>query len=301
MAFKPNQATAPYRPRGKKKPVLTAKPVGKLTAGLGKNAPKPTGFKPAPSKPNLGAPPAPAAAPKPAEPVGQHAAPDSLYNDTITNVDKNERDTITGLDAKEVAVKNDFGIDDPSNPFSRANGLKRAFLARQKGVSAGLASQGQLYSGAHERALSRTRFEEAQARDELRRSYEAAIGSIGAEKAGVKFNSEQDRLAAFESWLQRAPDADAPAEDKAEPAAAEAPKPNIWATGEAPPPPKPGDPGTKTGPPVSPWAAPSNSQRPTTGRSPVPSRVPAGAGRGVGKVKPKPKTPVKPKGKGKKK
>lgn len=299
MAFKPNQATAKYTPR-KKKPVLTAKPVGKVQASLGKNAPKATGFPTAP-KPNLGAPantPAAPAAPAAPKPQGQHAAPDSLYQNQVDNSTKRERDSLTALDAQEVAVKNDFGIDDPSNPFSRANGLKRAFLARQRGQSAGLASQGQLYSGAHERAMARTRFDEAQARDELRRSYESAIGTIGAQKAGVKFDSEQDRLAAFESWLGRAPDADAPAEEAPAAAAAPEAKASIWQTGEAPTPPKPGDPGTKSGPPVSPWAAPSNSRRPTTGRRPTaPTRGGGQVTRGVGKVQPKKKTPVKPKGK----
>lgn len=193
----------------------------------GRGTPSPT------NKPTLGgeppAPPRPGAAPKP--PDGQHAAPDSNYYNRVDLIDKNEGDRLNELGARESGVRNDFGIDDPSNPFSRANGLKRAFLARQKGLSASLASQGQLYAGAHERAMQRTRFEEAQSRDELRRAYEAAIGQIGAEKAGVKFDSEQDRITAFEDWLARAPDAEVPADQDA-PAA----------DGPADPPPAPGQP-----------------------------------------------------------
>lgn len=173
------------------------------TMSLGRKAYKP------PTKPGLGAPPAQVApAPRPAPPAGQHMEPDPAYLSRIDIADRKEARSLGDLDTAERGIRHDFGIDDPTNPFSRAEGLKQAFLARRKAASAGLASQGQLYSGAHERALSRTRNQEEAARAELRRTYEGAIGEVGEQRAGVKFATEEERAQAFEDWLARAPEAD---------------------------------------------------------------------------------------------
>lgn len=157
-------------------------------------------------KPGLGQGPA---GPKPKAPaVGQHMEPDAAYNTRVDLATRSGEQRLSELSDQEGAIKHDFGIDDPTNPFSRAEGLKKAFLAKQRGRSAALASAGQLYSGAHERALSRTRQEEEEARANLRQAYEGAIGQIGAEKAGVRFTTEEEKAQAFEDWLARAPEAD---------------------------------------------------------------------------------------------
>ena len=165
-------------------------------------------------KPNLGQPkPTVRQKPQPqAQPiVGRSAQPDSVYQGAIDRIERRQEHELGELQGQEQSVRHDFGIEDPTNPFSRVEGLKRAFLARQKAASAGLAAQGQLTSGAHERAVARTRREEEQARAELRRAYEGAIGQIGAAKAGVKFETEEQRAQAFENWLARAPESQAPA------------------------------------------------------------------------------------------
>ena len=182
------------RPAGVKQPPL-AKP------------PKP----PATGKPVLGKPGAAPVAAK-AVPTGKSRTPDSIYQGVVDRSQRQEESRLGQLEGQEQSVKHEFGIDDPTNPFSRAEGLKRAFLVRQKAASASLASQGQGYSGAHERALGRTRREEEEARAELRRTYEQAIGQIGAAKAGVKFDTEEQRAQAFEDWLARTPDSEAGAE-----------------------------------------------------------------------------------------
>lgn len=195
------RGAAPFAPRRNQRPGLigAAKPgQGALAPGVG--AAKP-GFAPANQ-----------AAPKPAaKPIGHPATPDSQYYNQVDLANRQEESRLSQLDSAAQSTKFDFGIDDPTNPFSRAEGLKRAFLSRYRGVSAGLAAQGHLYSGAHERALARTRTDEEQARAGLRSAYEQAIGSIGAAKAGVKFSTEEQKNQAFEDWLGRAPDSEAPA------------------------------------------------------------------------------------------
>jgi len=163
--------------------------------------PKPALRQP-PGKPGLGAPP-PAAAPV----TGQKPEFDAAYYGRVNIANHKEEQGLSDLNVQEGNVKQDFGIEDTTDPFSRANAQKRMFLAKQKAASASLASRGQLYSGSHERALQRTRYEEEAARAELRKQYEAAINQIGSARAGVKFNTEEERAQAFEDWLARAPDA----------------------------------------------------------------------------------------------
>jgi hypothetical protein len=88
------------------------------------------------------------------------------------------------------------------------SGLKKAYLNRRKTASAGLAAQGQGYSGAHERALARTRQEEEAAYNELRNAYMAAVSSLSEKERETKYSSEEARDAAFKEWLDRAPEAD---------------------------------------------------------------------------------------------
>jgi hypothetical protein len=151
-------------------------------------------------KPTLGQP----AAPPAEEPKGKKPEFDQPYFDRIDLIGRQETAELGQLDDQERRTKFDFGIDDPTNPFSRTAALKRMFLERGRGRSASLASQGHLYSGAHERAMSRTRREEEEANAGLRRSYEDALSEIRNARSGVKFSSEEDRAAAFQDWLARA-------------------------------------------------------------------------------------------------
>jgi hypothetical protein len=170
---------------------------------------------PAGAKPGLGAGPPKKKPPRTsapaAKPVGRSSQPDSAYYDKVDLAAREGESRLGQLEGQEQAVKHDFGIEDPTNPFSRAEGLKRMFLQRFRGRSAGIAAQGHLYSGQHERALARTRRDEEEARAGLRSSYDQAIGQIGAAKAGVKFETEEQRQQAFEDWLARAPESEAPA------------------------------------------------------------------------------------------
>lgn len=221
MAAKPSltkgRSTGQYVARRDKKPTFGSNLVRSL------NKPgiqRPSGPQaPAPAAPPADKPGVPAPAP-------QKAEPDSGYNQAIDRTNRREQSSLGQLDTAEGAVKRDFGIDDPTDPFSRANALKKTFLARGKAASASLASQGQLYSGTHERALDRTRTQEEAARSDLRKTYEAAINQIGAQRAGVKFGSEEERAQAFEDWLARAPEADVTAEEAQGGGAATADDPN---------------------------------------------------------------------------
>lgn len=239
-----------YRPR---RPGQSAGRAGRPKFGAGAQrlpgVGKPGVGAPAVQKPGLGQPGAAAAKPaaQPQAAVGQHAAPDALYNSQVDLANREGESRLTGLTGQERGLKHEFGIGDPSNPFSRVEGMKRMFLARRKAASAGLAAQGQLYSGTHERALSRTRLEEEQSRAQLRSAFDQAMGGIGNAKVASNFQTEEQKNQAFEDWLARAPQAEdlttpadeGPAPEAAAPAgapkpAAAAPKPPVNNTGPGP-------------------------------------------------------------------
>lgn len=231
--FQPSWAQPKTKPRRRGGRRGTVKPGSK---GLGPGA--------LPSKPSLGSKPGAPAAPRPGmapraavRPKPHRASPDSLYNREVDTANRQGESRLGNLGQQEQSIRFDFGIDDPTNPNSRIEGLKRAYLARSKAASVGLANQGQLYAGAHERALSRTRMEEEQARADLRRQFDTAITGIGAEKAGVKFDTEEQKNQAFEDWLARAPESEGSV--GAAPAAPALPKP----AAPKPAPPKRGEAG----------------------------------------------------------
>jgi hypothetical protein len=152
------------------------------------------------AKPGLGAP----AAPAPAPPKPQKPEFDQLYFDRTAGIDRRVTEDLGALDARERRIKFDFGIEDPTNPFNRAQAMKQFYLRRARGASAGLAAQGQLYSGAHERALSNVRFDEEKANAQLRQAYEDALSQIRDMRTNVKRSAEDARADEFMAWLTRA-------------------------------------------------------------------------------------------------
>lgn len=199
MAAKPNFAqgrgVARYKPRAEKpsKPRLVGR-AGAPSKGMAQAG-----------KPALGAA-GKGPSTRTVERVAAPMTPDSTYLGAVDLAERRGTERLGQLEGREAGIKREFGIEDPTDPFSRVNALKQTFLARGKAASVNLASQGQLNSGAHERAISRTRREEEAARAELRRAYDSAIGEVGAAKAGVKFDTEEQRAQAFEDWLARAPE-----------------------------------------------------------------------------------------------
>lgn len=158
-------------------------------------------------RPALGPAPAPAIPAKPAV-VGQHMVPDSTYNDVIGHINTGETQSLNQLGGQETKINQDYGITDPTDPLNRAAALKKAFLNNYRGAGASLAAQGHLYSGAHERALARTRAQYDQDYHDLYQAWQGAIQGIGTQREAVKYQSEGDRLQAFQDWLARAPAAE---------------------------------------------------------------------------------------------
>jgi len=152
-----------------------------------------------------------AASPNPPRP--QAPTFDPLYYNQVDQSRREEAYTQADLAGEGATDRYRTGLDDPTNPFSQAEMLKRNWLAKHKAASAALASRGQLYSGAHERALAKVRFGEARAWAELRDAFEARERDRAIRSRDARVLSEEEVLAAMEDQLQRAPEATDPGDD----------------------------------------------------------------------------------------
>jgi hypothetical protein len=110
----------------------------------------------------------------------------------------------------EGRVKQEYGFDDVSNPFSRAALLQRSFQERQRGTTNTLAARGQLYSGAiqNQRALDQRGYD--QAYDSTKRSYDDALQGIISRRNSVGRAFDEGNLDAIQQsqdrQLQNRPD-----------------------------------------------------------------------------------------------
>lgn len=173
----------------------------RLTSTGGRRPPAPKGGM---AGPNTGSPFTPGAAatnplntPQPADPTleARRNQLNTAYNDTNLAI---------GYD--EGRVKQDYGFDDLSNPFSRARLLETTYKNQQSYTRNSLASQGQLNSGF---ALSRqgrdTRNYDINT-DNLRRSYQDQLQSIINRRTGAKRALDEGNLEALDASTQRSLD-----------------------------------------------------------------------------------------------
>jgi hypothetical protein len=153
------------------------------------------------------APPAPAAPAAPADPAApqQPASPtalpsDATYQARVGHIQTSLGNTQADLAADENRLRVRFGIDDASDPFSRARQLEEQYSNQRRGTLNSMAAAGQLYSGALQNAqnYNRRNFEVSQhamrqeyddlMADLIRRRRDAALsaqGAIGEEDAAL--------------------------------------------------------------------------------------------------------------------
>lgn len=166
---------------------------------------------------------------------------DAQYENVVGGINTNLNTTLAGLVNDENTLGADFGVAfdragdgalqnfrlDPTNPFSRAALLQRAYQQRQKSTTGQLASQGQLYSGYHQAKQNEATFDNQQAGDRLLKDFGGLARQIVERRqaaqnaaAGQIADAGWDRLGA----LSNQPAAPAPAPTPAAaPAAGQAP------------------------------------------------------------------------------
>lgn len=118
------------------------------------------------------------------------------------------QNTIAGLAAQEPIIRRRFGFTeageiDPSNPFGRAQLMKRSYDQQQRGTSNALAARGQLYSGALQRQKNENQFR-YQANDQaLRGEYGQQMAGLSAARFAAQNQLSQALNNAYFGWLDR--------------------------------------------------------------------------------------------------
>lgn len=121
--------------------------------------------------------------------------PDAQYNDEIGFHKKTHDDTYGALDTAERNTKFEYGIDDPTNAFSRVAEQKRLFLNRGSATSASMNNRGQLQSGAYMQKVANQKRDQDAADQALRRAYEDALDRIRNARTQADRDRERDDIA----------------------------------------------------------------------------------------------------------
>lgn len=114
---------------------------------------------------------------------------------------------VAQIDAQEPLIRRQYGFDeagglDPSNPFGKAQLLKRSYDQAQRGNTNSYASRGQLYSGALQRAKDDAQFG-YQANDAaLRGQYGQQLAGLAAQRAAAANQLASSKADNYWQWVQ---------------------------------------------------------------------------------------------------
>ena len=132
-----------------------------------------------------GAPVPPAGTPLPPN-TGTPPPVDPNYTTRVGLAQQTLDNTLGTAGYNETALRQQYGFDDSSNPFSVANTLKRNFDIAKRAALNSSAASGQLYSGAAQRAQDRAGYDYEHNLDTARRAYSAGLQGINATRAGAQ-------------------------------------------------------------------------------------------------------------------
>ena len=146
--------------------------------------------------------PTPPVSTPPAPPQAVSAPPlDPSYDSRLGVINREYGDTLAELQNRETQTRQEYGLDDPTNPYSRAALLQKTYENRNRGTVNSMAARGQLYAGATQNALNSNRGAYDQDYDLLRRAQDSTLAEIIAgrrraatTKEGLMGEAEEARL-----------------------------------------------------------------------------------------------------------
>ena len=139
----------------------------------------------------------------PAAPAAPTFVPDAAYNDALAIAHQNYVNALGGLDTQEAQTKYDYGFDNPANPFSKVNELKRQYLNQGRYIGNSLGARGQLYSSARTKALAANSRNQDKDYANLRLAYDRLLGQIGAQRTADGTAEQQAKLQALADAMSR--------------------------------------------------------------------------------------------------
>lgn len=110
---------------------------------------------------------------------------DANYDQTIGGINRNQTSDLAGLANEEAGIKQAYGFDDLSSPFSKLKLLEETFANSKRGDTNSMAAAGQLYSGALGDQKADTQHAQDVNYDTLRRGYDADLAGIAQRRVGI--------------------------------------------------------------------------------------------------------------------
>lgn len=149
----------------------------------------------------------PAASPVTPPPAQASARPrpfDAVYDTQLGQNTANLGQTEVGLDQQRDQTIRDIGLDDHTDPFSRARALQRAYHQRQQGTTNSMAARGQLYSGANQSAQSSLDYNRLAGIDSLRKQQSDVLAAIERRRQEARSGKSQADITALSDSTDRA-------------------------------------------------------------------------------------------------
>lgn len=153
----------------KKAKKVVATTLGNPVSSLGSYKPPTSVAQPAAPKTFVATPPA---APTPS------IDSDPALQTQLAAIIKNRDDALLRLTQQEGTTKREYGIEDTSDPFSRAALLQQSLQRNQTASSNGMAAAGQFFSGALQNAKNANQTNYNQNYDSLSKTYQSALAAI---------------------------------------------------------------------------------------------------------------------------
>lgn len=163
---------------------------------------------------------APKAAPGRATP---DIASDPIYQAAIASINHTRDDTLLQLEKERGTIKTQYGIDDTTEPFSRAKLLQESLANAVRGTTTSRAASGMFYDASSQHAQDLNQSNYSKSYDALLKAYQAAITDVENRKTNT-INATSDSAAnagaeALSRLLQTRPEPGAGDDDSAASAA----------------------------------------------------------------------------------
>jgi hypothetical protein len=144
----------------------------------------------------------PKPAPKAPAPKPQPLPFDPNYTSTVANAQRQYGVTTAGLQYQEGRVKQQYGFDDPSDPFNAAAMLERSYKQQQRRQ---LNTAGDnLYSSAFQRNQDESRFGYDKNVSDLRQRYADALQGIAQQRAQATADRDSTTSSAYAQYVSNA-------------------------------------------------------------------------------------------------
>lgn len=139
----------------------------------------------------------PSPAPAPSGPSPLPLDPNLLAQQDL--IQRQLASQLAGYDAQRQTAIRQFGLDDPSDPFSRQALLQKSYDQRVRGTTNSLAAQGQLYAGAYVNQQNFNTNNYQQQHDALRKQQDSLLAQIEQRRKDAQFSAAQGGLNALQT------------------------------------------------------------------------------------------------------